>query len=83
MNKIHINGVFVKEYFITFDIENVVATDNKGKKSESLQVTCEVRKDGETVQKIYKISCSEIPQLYNKEYCENKAMRILKEFKIV
>ena len=83
MNKIHINGVFVKEYFITFDIENVVATDNKGKKSDDLQVTCEVKKDGETVKKIYNIDCNEIPQLYNNVYCMNKAMKIMKEFKIV
>ena len=83
MNKIHINGVFVKEYFITFDIENIVTIDNKGKKSDDLQVTCEVRKDGETVKKIYNINCEEIPKLYNKEYCENKDMRIIKEFKII
>lgn len=82
MNKIHINGIFIGEYFITFDIENIVAIDNKGKKSDSLQVTCEVRKDGETVKKIYNINCDEIPKLYDNEYCGHKAMEIKTEMRL-
>ena len=83
MNKIHINGVFIKEYFVTFDIENIVEIDNKGNMSDNLQVTCEIRKDGEKIKKIYNINAGEIPQLYNKEYCENKAVRIIKDNKIL
>ena len=79
----HINTVKIGEVWVSYDLENVKATDRSGRKEEKIQVVATFKQNGKCFHKVYNLRspyfdrATVVSKLFDNDYAKEYAVTLV------